>query len=278
MEQARSWCLIVVWFFFAGNENDRIARQKEFNNRYAVYALDVPDSASFAGEKVPLFDAEVKERLDREILVNTYWQSQTLLLLKRKSRWFEEIEAALKRNGIPDDFKFLALAESGLANVVSPSGAAGYWQFLEGTGRQYGLEIDADVDERYHVLLATDAACRYILEAYREFGSWSLAAASYNMGMEGLREAMKQQQSGNYYDLLLPEETMRYLLRIVALKEICAAPGNYGFHLRERDYYRPFETAVLTIDSTVNNLAVFASLYGMSYKTLKTLNPWLTVQ
>jgi hypothetical protein len=266
---------LAALIFFAGNENDKIARQQEFNNRYAVFALDLPDTLSFAGEPVPLQDTEVKERLDRELLVNTYWQSQTILLLKRKSRWFETIEPVLKANGIPDDFKFLAMAESGFTHIVSPSGAAGYWQFLEGTGKQYGLEITSEVDERYHVIKATEAACRYFREAYNLFGSWTLAAAAYNMGMEGVREAMKTQQAYAYYDLLLPEETMRYLLRIVVLKNICKDPLKYGFHLRNRDYYLPYETVELNIDTTISNLAGFASGYGMSYKSLKVLNPWL---
>ncbi len=218
---------------------------------------------------------DVKERFDRELLVNTYWQSQTLLLLKRKERWFPLIEPILKSNGIPDDFKYLALAESGLTNVVSPSGAAGYWQFLEATGTRYGLEINSEVDERYHVEKATIAACSYFKEAYGVFKNWSLVAASYNMGIDGITKQLDRQHVTNYYDLLLVEETSRYLLRIVALKEICKNPLLYGFHLRKRDFYEPYKYRTVVVDTGVTDLALFAVSLGTTYKELKILNPWL---
>jgi hypothetical protein len=209
------------------------------------------------------------------LLVNTYWQSQTLLLLKRKERWFEVIEPILRRNGIPDDFKYLALAESGFMNVVSPSGATGYWQFLETTGTRYGLEITSEVDERYHVGKATQAACDYLREAYEVFGDWILTAASYNLGIEGISKQLEKQSADNYFDLLLTEETSRYLFRILALKEICSDPLKYGFHLRKRDFYTPFRYKIVHVDSTIPDLAVFAKSQGISYKELKLLNPWL---
>jgi len=173
--------LLVVILFIKSTDNDIAKRQMEFNDNYGVYALDIPEKASFAGFQVNLSQPELKERFDRELLVNTYWQSQTLLLLKRKERWFSVIEPILKKNAIPDDFKYLAMVESGFMNVVSPSGAAGYWQFLDATGTQYGLEITSEVDERYHVEKATQAACDYFKEAYDTFGDWNLVAASYNM-------------------------------------------------------------------------------------------------
>ena len=267
--------ILIGMFFIGSTLNDRISRMKEFNDNYNIYALDLPEKASFAGEMVPLNSVDVKERFDRELLVNTYWQSQTLLLLKRKERWFPLIEPILKSNGIPDDFKYLALAESGLTNVVSPSGAAGYWQFLEATGTRYGLEINSEVDERYHVEKATIAACSYFKEAYGVFKNWSLVAASYNMGIDGITKQLDRQHVTNYYDLLLVEETSRYLLRIVALKEICKNPLLYGFHLRKRDFYEPYKYRTVVVDTGVTDLALFAVSLGTTYKELKILNPWL---
>jgi len=267
--------LLLIVFLISSSDNDRIQRQKEFNDQYGIYALDLPENPTFAGEAIPVHEADVAERFDRELLVNTYWQSQTLLLLKRKERWFGLIENVLKENRIPDDFKYLALAESGLLNVVSPSGAAGYWQFLEATGIRYGLEISSEVDERYNVEKATRAACSYFKESYAEFGSWSLVAASYNMGIDGVRKQLEKQKSKNYYDLLLNEETSRYLLRISALKEICSDPLKYGFHLRNRDFYQPYKSYPVTVDSAITDLTDFAYLNGINYKELKLLNPWL---
>lgn len=264
-----------ILLFLNATLNDREIRWKEFNEGYSVFAIDLPENATFAGEKVPLQMADVRERFDRELLVNTYWQSQTLLFLKRKERWFPVIEAILKENNIPDDFKYLALAESGLTNAVSPSGAVGYWQFLEGTGGQYGLEINSDVDERYHVEKATRAACVYFKNGYAIFNSWSLVAASYNMGMDGLKKQIGKQLVTNYFDLLLSEETSRYVFRILALKEICNQPLKYGFHLRKRDFYEPYSYRSVTIDTAITDLAVFAKSQGINYKELKLLNPWL---
>ena len=267
--------LLLVILLTGSNDNDRIQRQKEFNEKYGVYALDLPDNLTFAGEKIPVKDADVLERLDRELLVNTYWQSQTLLLMKRKERWFGLIESILRENKIPDDFKYLALIESGFTNVVSPSGAAGYWQFLEGTAIQYGLEISSDVDERYNVDKATRAACAYFRESFAIFGNWSLVAASYNMGIDGLKKQLEKQKVNGYYDLLLTEETARYLFRIVALKEICKEPSKYGFHIRNRDLYQPYSSYSVSIDTSITSLADFASVHGINYKELKLLNPWL---
>ncbi len=266
---------LLVFLFASMTDNDRIQRQKEFNDRYAVYAFDLPEKVDFCNERLPVEIGDVAERLDRELLVNTYWQSQTVMLLKRKTRWFPGIEKILKENGIPDDFKYLALAESGLANVVSPSGATGYWQFLESTALSYGLEISSEVDERYHVEKATKAACDYFKKAYSEFGSWTMAAAAYNMGVDGLKKQVEKQKSNKYYDLLLNDETSRYLFRITALKEICNNPVKYGFHLRERDFYQPYKSIVVDVDSGITNLADFSKSYNINYKELKLLNPWL---
>ena len=267
--------LLSVILFIHATNNDREVRWAEFNDKYGIFALDLPENPTFAEEPVPLHISDVRERFDRELLVNTYWQSQTLLLLKRKERWFGIIEPILKQNHIPDDFKYLALAESGLTNVVSPSGASGFWQFLEGTGKNFGLKISSEVDERYHLEKATVAACAYLKSAYQKFNSWSLVAASYNMGIDGVGKQLEKQQVKSYYDLLLVEETSRYVFRILALKEICENPITYGFHLRKRDFYKPFNFVVVEVDSTIPDLARFAQIHAINYKELKLLNPWL---
>lgn len=267
--------VLVLMLFILSTSTDRINRWQEFTDNYRIYALDIPEKLSFANEQLPLTILDVRERLDRELLVNTYWQSQTLFLIKRKERWFPVIEPILKANNIPDDFKYLALAESGLTNVVSPSGAAGFWQFLEATGTQYGLEINSEVDERYHLEKATVAACAYLKEAYAIFKNWSLVAASYNMGIDGIKRQMEKQGASDYYDLLLVEETARYVFRIVALKEICSNPLHYGFHLRKRDLYPPYTFKLVTVDTPITDLPNFALSQGINYKELKLLNPWL---
>jgi hypothetical protein len=252
-----------------------IGYQRYFNTNYKVFSLNTPTEISFAEERVPLEILDVRERLDRELLVNTYWQSQSLLFHKRANRWFPVIEPILEKNGVPDDFKYLAVIESGLTNAVSPAGATGFWQLLKETGREYGLEINNEVDERYSVEKSTEAACKYLKAAYKQYGSWSMAAASYNMGIGGLQKQKSKQKVGNYYDLLLNEETSRYLFRILAAKEILSKPGIYGFHFRPKDLYPQYRTNELVIAHDIQDLAQFALDKGTNYKVLKILNPWL---
>lgn len=231
---------------------------------------------SFAGEALPIDKQDVYERLDRELLVNTFWHSSTMLNIKRSTKYFPLIESILKEEGVPDDFKFLCVAESNLTNAISPAGAKGFWQFLESTGASYGMEIDAYVDERYHLEKATRAACAYLREAKEEFGSWTLAAVSYNMGRHGLKKNLEQQRAQNFYELNLNSETMRYIFRIVALKEIIAHPGKFGIHMEENDYYAPLGAHYdMKVDTTIQDLAVFAERFGVSYRDLKYYNPWL---
>lgn len=220
----------------------------EFLASHKVLPVSLPEEIAFAGEIAPLRMLEVKESLEREILVNTYWQSSTLLMLKRANRWFPVIEPLLISQGVPADFKYLALIESGFTYQVSPAGASGFWQFLDGTGRSYGLEVSDQVDERYHVEKSTLAACRYLKEAKKKFGSWTLAAASYNMGMGGLQETINNQRIADYYNLALNLETGRYVYRMLALKLIHSNPENYGFKLRQKDLYQsiPSEKINLT--------------------------------
>lgn len=242
---------------------------------YAVYPSKHPEKLDFAGERVPMEHFDIYESLDRELLVNQYWQSQTLLFIKRANRFFPVIEPILRKYDIPDDFKFLPLAESGLTNVISPAGAHGIWQFLASTGKDCGLEINDEVDERYHLEKSTEAACKFLMESYKLYGSWTMAAASYNAGRAGINRQIGRQEEKNYYDLLLNEETARYIFRILAFKMILSNPEDYGFFLKEKDLYPAIPYYEVTIDGEVRNFAEFAKRYGISYKILKYMNPWL---
>lgn len=258
---------------FEGKEDQKF--EENFHNNYKIFALNLPKEMNFAGEEVPLNLIDVREKMDRELLVNTYWQSQTLLLLKRSHRWFPMIEEILEEENIPNDFKYLALMESGLTQVVSPAGATGFWQLMKSAARERGLEINNDVDERYHIEKSTRAACAYLHEAKEKFGSWTLAAASYNMGMNGMQTQLDRQQATNYYDLVLNEETSRYIFRILAAKTILSDPKSFGFNFREVDLYKPLKYNEVEVSTSVTDLAGFAFENGINYKTLKYLNPWL---
>jgi hypothetical protein len=242
---------------------------------YQISAIAIPQDLNFAGESVPQDDPEVLERIDREFLVNTYWQSNALLLMKRAHQYFPVIEPILAKNGIPDDFKYLAVAESGLQNVVSPAGATGFWQIMKATGKEYGLEINENVDERYHLEKSTEVACRYLKKYREKYGSWTLAAAAYNAGTGAIDRFMSVQQAGGYYDLLLGQETGRYVFRILAIKEILSNPDKYGFMMEEEHLYKNVPTFQVEVDTPVTNFADFASQYGINYKILKRHNPWL---
>ncbi|MEL6917078.1 MAG: lytic transglycosylase domain-containing protein, partial [Bacteroidota bacterium] len=245
------------------------------DDRYKISAIDIPENLSFAGEPVPSNDPEVMERVDREFLVNTYWQSNALLLMKRANKYFPVIEPILAKNGIPDDFKYLAVAESGLQNVVSPAGATGFWQIMRATGKQYGLEVNSNVDERYHIEKATEVACAYLNDAKKRFGNWTLAAASYNAGAGSINKFMGIQKAADYYDLLLGEETGRYVFRILAIKEILSNPEKYGFDIDKEDMYSAVPTFKVEVSEPVFNFADFAKQYEINYKILKRHNPWL---
>lgn len=248
---------------------------EEFNTYYRIYGISMPEYISFAGQRIPLNDFDVAERYDRELLTNVYWQSQTLLLLKRANRFFPTIERILKEQNIPDDFKYVALAESGLQNVVSPAGAAGFWQFLDKTGKRYGLEVTEQVDERYHLEKATLAACKYFKEAYQQFNDWSLVAASYNMGIEGVKRQTINQGIKNYYDLYLNTETARYLFRIISLKNIHQNPAKYGFYITPQQHYQPIGYVTVPVTNSISNLQEWSLKQQCNYKLVKLLNPWL---
>ncbi len=242
---------------------------------YKITAIEIPEDLNFAGETVPQEDPEVMERIDREFLVNTYWQSNALLLMKRSHKYFPVIEPILAKNGVPDDFKYLAVAESGLQNIVSPAGATGFWQIMKHTGREYGLEVNSNVDERYHLEKSTEVACRYLKKYREKYGSWTLAAAAYNAGPGSINRFMNIQQVNDYYDLLLGEETGRYVFRIMAIKEILSSPQKYGFEIEEEDLYKAVPTFNVEVDKPVSDFAEFSEQYGINYKILKWHNPWL---
>lgn len=256
-----------------GTNTDKV--KKNVADTYQISAIDIPDDLNFAGEPVPMSDPEIMERVDREFLVNTYWQSNALLLMKRASKYFPIIEPILAKNNIPEDFKYLAVAESGLQNVVSPAGATGFWQIMKRTGKEYGLEVNENVDERYHIEKSTQVACEYLNKWKKRFGTWTLTAAAYNAGPGGVQKYMDIQKVNDYYDLLLGDETGRYVFRILAIKEILSNPEKYGFELGEDDLYKQVPTFTVEVDTVVTDWADFAELYEINYKILKRHNPWL---
>ena len=258
----------------AGNKSVSQSDEK-FPQGYKIVSPPIPDHLDFAGEKVPLENFEVRERMDREFIVNTYYHSFTILAMKKANRYFPVIEPILKAHGILDDFKYVSVIESGLSNVISPAGATGFWQFMEAAGKKYGLEINDEVDQRYDLKKSTEAACLYIKDAYDEFGSWTMAAASFNMGTNGVEKQMARQKTNRYYNLVLSDETSRYVARIIAMKTILQHPEKYGFDIKDDDLYPPLPTYELTVSGNVNDWADFAIAEGINYKILKMYNPWL---
>ncbi len=242
---------------------------------YKIKALKIPEDLSFAGEKVQINKTDIRERIDRELLVNTYWQSNALLWFKRTNKYFPVIEPILKEKGVPDDFKYLSVIESDLRNVSSPAGARGMWQMLKDAGRENGLEINDNVDERYHLEKATRAACDYLIEAKERLGNWTLAAAAYHAGNYGIEKRLKEQMVDSYYDVLAGENTERYVPRIVAAKEILSNPEKYGFEFDKDDLYELGPTYVVQVDTAITNIADFAKKFDTNYKELKMYNPWL---
>ncbi|HEY0092416.1 MAG TPA: lytic transglycosylase domain-containing protein [Flavobacterium sp.] len=234
-----------------------------------------PTAVDFAGESAPLNISDVRERFERELLVNANLDATTLLIIKRANRAFPVIEPILAKYGVPDDFKYLAVAESGLLNATSSAGAKGFWQFMPETAREHGMEVNDVVDERYHLQKSTEAACRYLLNAKFKFGSWTMAAASYNGGMTGVNKQIEIQKVTNYYDLLLTDETFRYVFRILALKEIMKNPAVYGFNIVPEELYENLPVRKIEVDTTITDLADFAKAQGINYKILKIHNPWL---
>jgi hypothetical protein len=235
----------------------------------------IPQSISFAGEAVPLDKHYALERLDREVLVNTFWHSNSILIFKRAAKYFPIIEPILQENGIPDDFKYLAVIESGLTHVVSPAGAEGFWQFMPQTAKDYGLEVNGDIDERLHLIKATQSAAAYLIDAYAEFGNWTLAAVAYNAGVQRIKSSLEKQQTKSYYDLHLNEETSRYMYRILATKLIFESPETYGFSIAIDQTYPFPKTKQVHLSESKINWVAFAQSQNMSYSDLRELNPWI---
>jgi len=241
-----------------------------------ITSIDLNKEFNFAGERLPMENFDVRERLDRELMRNTYWHSNTFLNIKKAGRYFPIIEEILERNNIPTDFKYLAVAESDLRNATSPAGAKGFWQFMKATGQSYGLEVNSEVDERFHLEKATEAACKHLRKLRERFGSWTLAAAAYNRGSTGLKKEVDAQRGESYFDLNLNDETSRYVFRIVAIKEIMENPAAFGFMVADGDKYPPLPNSVhILVDKAIPNLGDFAKNNGTTYRMIKIYNPWL---
>lgn len=244
--------------------------------QYKWHAPPLPSKIDFCGEVVPLDRWDVREKLDREVLVNSYLHGSQLYVLKLAGRYFPLIEERLRANGVPDDLKYVCVAESSLQqNALSGVGAASFWQFMKDTGPRYGLEVNDEVDERFHAEKATDAACKYFRESYQKFGTWTAAAASYNCGPAGFAKQAEFQQATNYYDLIFPDETNRYVFRILALKYLLSNAKSFGFVMESGEEYKPLKSRTVLVDKTINNLTEFAKENGSTYKMLKIYNPWL---
>jgi hypothetical protein len=256
-----------------GNTPSEAVRQSE--TEYSISTFKLPDIVTFAGEKMPLDNFDTRESLEREILISAYRHSSTILIIKKANRYLPVIEKILKEYNIPDDFKYLVAAESEYSNMVSPAGATGFWQIMPETGREQGMEINQVVDERYHLEKSTRFACEYFLKSHAKYGSWTLTAASYNGGRARIDEQLDIQNQNNYYDLLLAEETARYIFRVVAYKLIITDPVSYGFDIGKDDLYPELKYYEVRVDSAVTDMSVFAGKFGTNYKMLKFLNPWL---
>lgn len=264
---------IITLLVSAGS--DSVESLDNEGNAQSAVSWSLPDSVSFAGEPLPLRNFDTRESLDRELNATAYRHGSTILTIKRAGRFFPEIEKILKENGIPDDFKYLACAESDLSNAISPAGATGFWQIMESTGKENGMMINREVDDRYNLAKSTQFACNYFRKAYERYGSWTMAAASYNNGFNGLSEQVEIQKETGYYDLLLNDETARYVFRVVALKIIMSNPLEYGLDIGADDIYRPVPYREVTVDTAVTSFEQFARHFDTNYKILKYLNPWL---
>ena len=267
--------LFVTLLLLNGIQKETSGKKIFTHEFYKIKAIKLPSNLNLAGERVPIEKKDIRERMDRELLVNTYWQSNGLLLIKRANKYFPILEPLLKKYGLPDDFKFLALAESAFTDETSSAGAAGIWHFMKRTGKEYGLEINKNVDERYHIEKSTKVAAAYLKKSKERFNSWTLAAAAYNAGNYGIHKQLEKQQVTNYYDALLANETERYIFRIIALKEVISNPKKYGFIFDNEDLYTHTKTRVIKVDTVISNITLFAKKFGITYKELKIHNPWL---
>lgn len=280
--------LVILFFYISYNELKKPKEESSFSdlgvaetiipvgeNSFHAVSLALPTNVNFADEPVPMNIPDVRERLDRELQMNVYLHSNTLFLIKRAHRWSPQMEKILEEYGVPSDFKYLPIIESYLMNDISPKDAVGFWQILKDSGKEFGLEVTKEVDERYDPLKATEAACKYLKKAHAKFGNWTLAAASYNRGMSGLQKALDNQEVDNYYDLYLNEETARYVFRILAIKQIIQNPERYGFKIDPEHMYDEEKLRYVEVDSSIKDLVAFSKEQGINYKLLKRHNPWL---
>ncbi|MEO9569971.1 MAG: lytic transglycosylase domain-containing protein [Polaribacter sp.] len=267
--------LIVTFLFYNAINKSEADPKTSTHKTYKIKSLELPNNLNLAGERVPLEISDVRERMDRELLVNTYWQSNGLLLIKRANKYFPILEPLLKKYDLPDDFKYLALAESAFIDETSSAGAAGMWHFMKTTGKEFGLEINKNVDERYNIEKSTKVAAEYLKKSKERFNSWTLAAAAYNAGNYGISKRLKTQEVDSYYDALLPDETERYVFRIIALKEVISNPKKYGFVYEEKDLYTLAKTRTIKVDTAISNITRFAKKFGLTYKEFKIHNAWL---
>lgn len=257
-------------------DKDSEDNKQSANEEQGVFVVpEVPDSVNFAGEIIPLTDVDLKERFDRELVVNNFWHSNTILFLKRANRWFPMIKQVFHKEGVPEDLMYISIVESGLRQVTSPAGAKGFWQFMKPTAKQYGLKVNREVDERLNIEKSTVAACQYLKSAYKELGSWTLAAASYNRGVRGVSNALNHQEVDSYFDLSLNEETSRYVFRILAIKEIMTSPQKYGFKIATEQLYPVYEAKAVKIDQSIDSLVDWAQKHGTTLKVIRRLNPWI---
>lgn len=288
MNRAVNWYTLALGAFFtiavlgsyAGEEERAHTTEEKTTQNNAIpqviEPVDLDKTFDFAGEELPMQSFDVRERLDNELTINTYRHGNTLLNIKKSYRYFPIIESILSAEGMPNDLKYIAVAESDLRNATSPAGAKGFWQFMTSTGRYYGLEINSEVDERYHLEKATKAACKYLQDYYKRFGSWSLAAAAYNMGGTRLSRELKSQKATTFYDLNLNQETMRYLFRLVAMKELMKNPRKFGFYLESSDGYQELNNyREVEVSTAIESLGAFAEEHSVSYRDIKIFNPWL---
>lgn len=264
-----------VFIFATQKEDSEEVQKRAIMTNYRVYAPVIPDTMTFAGERVPLDKYYVREGLDNELIINMYKQSSTLLYFKRANRYFPIIEPILKQNGIPEDFKYLCVIESGLTNATSPAKAQGFWQFIPSTGSKYGLTVNDEIDMRNNLEASTEAACKYLRSLYNRFHSWTAAAAAYNCGENGLSRRMETQDISSYYDVRLNTETSRYVYRILAMKLIMQHPQQFGYYLRHCDLYPTIPTRSVTLSGQNVDLYKFAKSNGTTYKMLRDLNPWI---
>ncbi len=270
--------VIIGGLFFSSRPavNNRVVETSVGPQEIYFTAVTLPEKLDFADEDVPLGNFDIRESLDREMLIVANFHSQELLYLKKAKRYFSAIEPILKKNDIPDDFKYVALAESGfLEKIVSPSGAVGLWQFMKSAAIQYGLEVNDEIDERYHIEKSTEAACRYLKHSFEKYHNWTMVAASYNAGITGMNRQIDVQDSKNYYDLLLNEETSRYIYRILALKLVISEPEKYGFKVSEEEKYPVIPCSEVKITGSIKSFTDFARANNINYKLFKQFNPWL---